>query len=102
MGKHTPGPWYWVNDFDIWDRPRFTPGSFAQSIATMQHRDVGNAEAFANARLVAAAPDLLDALKKCAWVLKECGFSTPVTEDAFDDALGSGMNAIAKAEGRNE
>jgi hypothetical protein len=49
----------------------------------------------ANARLIAAAPELLAALK--AW---EHWYSTDSTECARDDARECGLRAIAKAEGR--
>lgn len=68
MSKHTPGPWTWGKGIDgepercyvtqgIEGRPRYL-------IATIEN---GAAEDFleteeANARLIAAAPDLLDAL----------------------------------------
>jgi hypothetical protein len=91
-GKHTPGPWsaqangaQWVID-----------AGRKQRLASLNTAIVGQE---ANARLIAAAPDLLDALKQ---------FRTKV----YNAALGSGMDdewatvacsvadaAIAKAEG---
>ena len=94
--EHTPGPWHHVNDFDVWDAARHP----AQSIARCDPSGVGNTEAMNNARLIAAAPLLLAALKKAAFVMKESGFVSPLTEEAFDDALASAINAIESAEGR--
>ncbi len=70
---HTPGPWHYVGDglthrqFDI-----HSPGVHHQHICTVNNlsvdslwkRDAQQAEA--NARLIAAAPDLLAALKTVA------------------------------------
>lgn len=56
--KHTPGPWG-INGRDI-----TTPGKYALTIAEI---DIGRAEATANARLIAAAPELLGALKSL-WI----------------------------------
>lgn len=67
MSKHTPGPWQ--------QSPRglsvFIEGSDLSIVATCGiggvHRDgIGHA----NARLIAAAPELLDALKRAVWL---CG-----------------------------
>lgn len=73
MNNHTPGPWHWQGDslthrqFDI-----YAPGSAPQqhvctvnnlSVDKLRQRDAAQAEA--NARLIAAAPDLLDALREC-------------------------------------
>lgn len=96
--KHTPGPWR-VNDnpmamseYCILAESRGT--GFGASVATANQREGYNAlspeEAKANARLIAAAPDLLDAAKKA---LADCVdlIATPAGE-----AL---QTAIAKAEG---
>lgn len=58
MVKHTPGPWIIEDDTDIIDQN----GTF---IATTHDpaSDIGTAREYANARLIAAAPDLLAALK---------------------------------------
>ena len=71
MSKHTPGPWHWIGDslthrqYNI-----YAPGSAPQehvctvnnlSVEKLYGRDAD--VALANARLIAAAPDLLDALR---------------------------------------
>ena len=57
MGQHTPGPWT-VNDGEI------VGGGFVLGMVYGAISDVGSDhECHANARLIAAAPDLLAALK---------------------------------------
>jgi len=71
MNKHTPGPWF-VNDnplkmseYCIFAESRGT--AFGASVAIANQREGRNPlsqeEARANARLIAAAPDLLKELK---------------------------------------
>ena len=59
MSAHTPGPWE-AMIFGGWDAPRIWSGD--GSIALLQHHDSGPEEAEANALLIAAAPELLEAL----------------------------------------
>ena len=87
MSKHTPGPWEartgeacFVHRPAMADFPIFIPGT----------RDEGAADA----RLIAAAPDLLEALKA---VLTET--SAPATHIAFRQLREQVLAAIAKAEG---
>lgn len=75
MNKHTPGPWF--NSETL---------VFAASLDCIKLLD--QAESEANARLIAAAPDLLEALKEAVDV---CGWPSP---EFFYKALA----AIAKAE----
>ena len=76
MTQHTPGPWdvayfgaqFYVSSANSVGGKTLPPGSGRQAIASLPRgskRDVpGYAEMFeANARLIAAAPDLLDALR---------------------------------------
>jgi hypothetical protein len=72
MSKHTPGPWFVA--------PRNEVNSAGHNIAMIadldwgQYRDAednGEAEFEANARLIAAAPDLLEALKAAMAFLDE-------------------------------
>jgi len=54
--SHTPGPWYNVNDSFIYAR---FPHQNGEHVATVWSH--GTAETASNARLIAAAPDLLAA-----------------------------------------
>lgn len=66
MSKHTPGPWligkrspggYSLINADGWQ-------SLARVVTVMEGDNRPFAEGVANARLIAAAPDLLEALKE--------------------------------------
>ena len=50
------------------------------------------------AHVCTAATDLLDACRRAAYVLKECGYCFPVTEECYDDVLAACIAAIEKAE----
>jgi len=122
MSGHTPGPWFaCCDDENAYSHFVFQSESEA-CICSMDSNDpddprdkyeklepvVTVAERQANARLIAAAPDLLEALKA----------SYAVTKDALDDLRGLGAedsilairlanservirSAIAKAEGKS-
>lgn len=90
-GKHTPGPWH-VDPT--------APEAFYQDVNVLRHSglsvavalhngDITPAEVAANARLIAAAPALLEALQ---WVMSAHGEQL---HDAFDAA----HKAIAQATG---
>jgi len=95
MSKHTPGPWE-VNLFDDTERPGIKADNF--SVVFFGVRDEDDAgvwgrtaeEEIANARLIAAAPDLL---KACMMMDKA------MTEQQVDKALDFVNAAIAKAKG---
>lgn len=96
--KHTPGPW--GLDFDEYGDDPWANGhphectvfsdSTGEPVASLEAQTYPpNAkELVANARLIAAAPDLLEALKRAM----RDGWTTEVVERSMD--------AIAKATGR--
>ena len=87
--KHTPGPWE-VEDNDGYG------GTFIYATGVTTAEVVGDsAEAIANALLIAAAPELLEALKALADD-HEFGATGAVRQDHLKAA----RTAIAKAEGR--
>ena len=86
MSKHTPGPWQWTQHFD----PTISiyKDGFGQ-IARLYDSSAGTGKA--NARLIAAAPDLLDAL--------EFVMNRLVDKHEDDIAAQKARAAIAKATG---
>ena len=64
--KHTPGPWTLFNDGKCVAGPESTAGA-GHGVAMCSMRARSDEEARANARLIAAAPDLLAALKQIAF-----------------------------------
>ena len=114
MSKHTPGPWRWVggteysDDYSEWHRPTIdiatyqSPGYYnnptlvgagdEQVVGCDEYNILMGStadERAANGRLIAAAPDLLEALQ---YVMSAHGEQLT---DAFDMA----RKAIAKATG---
>ena len=110
--KHTPGPWHVAGsraderDFIVAESTGNTvcepnieaygsPNDFDPNV-----RRIGLAEAKANARLIAAAPELLTALADLWEWASEA--RTHLTSDPVPDGLGAAvLAAIAKAEGRS-
>lgn len=93
MSKHTPGPW-WLKVAHNGDCGilAYDTGVFAEAYADIRHSGEDNRdEALANARLIAAAPDLLEALK--AINVDICMVS------ASSENMRLVRDAIAKAEG---
>jgi len=93
--KHTPDPWFEVKHFSEWlisDGNRLvatTAGSPAHLGLAHAKRDA------ANARLIAAAPDLLKALEDCVAVMDRELAGLKVIQPEFSAARA----AIAKATG---
>ncbi len=112
---HTSGPWDIVQDAPLNPRARFNIGSrgpggpttYVCTIKTEKHLVLdGNEEA--NARLIAAAPDLLRTLKNAReWLDELAGLLQDGALDAAEDWAGANAasvdstlaEAIAKAEG---
>lgn len=93
MAKHTPGPWTRKFGQDVYQGSG--PFDALRLIATGTPTNGSPdelAEAFANARLIAAAPELLEALDELLAAAEN--FERP-----SDKAIASARAAIAKAEG---
>ena len=91
MSGHTPGPWVSsIRNGQLW--VVHPSGAMERSIARIG--DPLETDK-ANARLIAAAPDLLEALKECSDRLR---IHMKHTEDLMADM--KAQKAIAKAEGR--
>lgn len=93
--SHTPGPW---SNERIWDTPASRIHARVEGIPmalaeVFTMRNAGEKEA--NARLIAAAPELLEALKRM--YLASTNFSCAPSEEDIACAA----RVIAKAEGRS-
>ena len=112
--KHTPGPWavrpHWSDDSKLEVFPTrpdqdCTVGAWAEIAEVSEGGDGETAEA--NARLIAAAPDLLEACKRAEEFIRngiELGFirmPNAGTLDPAHDTPGIIDAALAKAEGRS-
>ncbi len=101
--KHTPGPWTRLTD-DPSDESRFATTSIIGSndkYVLSQIDTRNSAEGNANLRLIAAAPELLEALKlllvKQSFIEKNCD---PLALKRIGSAMPQIRAAIAKAEGK--
>lgn len=89
MGAHTPGPWT-VEPYTNFDKSIIV----LEPRCAVDNDDVDHAEAAANARLIAAAPNLLATVRAIRDAIASCG-DQPIC--AWAGALN---NVIARAEGR--
>lgn len=99
--KHTPGPWELVpaGNTPVVQRAGIFPHGFICSVESLNF--------VADARLIAAAPDMLEALKKADQFIRngiELGYiqmPDADTPDTAHDTPPMVRAAIAKAEGRS-
>jgi len=96
--KHTPGPWTihhyeWLPKGHVSIDALFH-GELALVVWKMED-DEQSPECEANARLIAAAPELLEALQRCVGQLRELSFKN----DRITRCLEGAHRAIAKATG---
>lgn len=98
--KHTPGPWtvfeHSWSDTSIWTHDSTVATLSIKDEATEDTQAGLEARMAANARLIAAAPDLLEALRE---VLKEA-IDDYYAEKDPDGVLDAAYAAIAKATGK--
>lgn len=112
MSKHTPGPWYIrycdddynhnecmtvisSKDYGTHNRGTYNDGPDTIAIVHTPYLSADMVESItANARLIAAAPDLLSALET---MLKASGFGDPITKTSLPYHIAKA--AIAKAKG---
>ena len=84
MSKHTPGPWIVTGPHDVpW-------------VSTCDHRTI-LPQTMADARLIAAAPDLLEALKDAVEIIEGTGLDAGVQRAAIVKATGGGQSMSDKA-----
>ena len=97
--KHTPGPWMWDSDpikGDPLNRVRYRVVARGQTI-TQCYYSSSDEQAEHDARLIAAAPDLLEALRALHAACVKDGW--PVY-GAHPAAMNAALAAIAKATGQ--
>jgi len=99
MAEHTPGPWKVTTNLDYWVEPVNFEGGEGEfkgiALCGDIHWPNSNEKQFeweANARLIAAAPDMLEALKAALCDAEGGDVPTQATIDAMNAA-------ITKAEG---
>lgn len=103
--KHTPGPWFLSesdhnnSDISTPDRPSVLAPDHNTAPWHICRMDHGCPNVEANARLIAAAPELLDALKLCLPILYRLDAIRHLTDQEFP-ALDAARAAIAKATGK--
>ena len=97
--QHTPGPWKFGKELGarngVW-LVSFDAGSKGRGIAIAETR-TGPGSEEANARLIAAAPELLAALETAYMAL--IGYLPAHRNDVTDAAIGAARAAITKATG---
>lgn len=103
--KHTPGPWKYTQTKTGCDYGISAPGC-SNVLAEVYEEFIGRGvyeplEARANARLIAAAPELLAALEKCMEYIPGSEVrSWPPGFRLKDAAVRAALAAIAKARGK--
>ena len=103
MSGHTPGPWVVKFHNGHFDEPRYV-GSVVRNVARVipstleSHASRARLDR-ANARLIAAAPEMLEALRMAEPVLREAVIASLLPLDDLSDriALDAVEAAIAKA-----
>ena len=102
--RFTPGPWEagefaeHLDGVHIWAQPKRGRGRFASSRRIAQADNRGNPEEMhANAKLIAAAPDLYAALSVALGALDDAS----ADGQFFTATIAKGVAALAKAEGRS-
>ena len=96
--QHTPGPWSFTTDcIAIWNGPNARKALQIADLSSEGSPDIDVAETLANARLIAAAPDLLAALKAFDDAFSHYCEGDPDSDEV--SALYQAREAIAKATG---
>ena len=92
--RHTPGPWHIINEKTIVgaDSPR---QGYVADVNLHRSSDNGEPDGFANAALIAAAPELLAIIKDMRQA-----FYVEGTRKALLQVMERSKDIIAKSEGR--
>jgi hypothetical protein len=101
--KHTPGPWHVGGIGVVRDAVVYSADKFAVCNCIVYHRHHGGEEEMrANARLIAAAPELLSFAKEAAEVLDyyaQFKYANGKPDPAIVSLINQAEAVIAKAEG---
>lgn len=100
MSEHTPGPWVNTSEPDARVQRVCGKNAFGPALVAKCETHLANChdENLANARLIAAAPDMLAALKQLLHECSEAGFGD-VSEYNWPKAIADGQAAIERADG---
>lgn len=90
MSAHTPGPWECIEHKPY--RSYTVQNTGRQRVATVEHAE-------ADARLIAASPDLLAALRAAADILETAGSGEPPLRQTCVRYAAAARAAITKATG---
>lgn len=95
-GEHTPGPWRVNTDNqqigDVWSIPADVPVAQAQMIGSLRHPN--HEERRANARLIAAVPELLAACKRSlSWLSSYPGGGAVAVYDQVEATIAKAESA---------
>ena len=97
MSKHTPGPWRLIKSGSSINIYSDTDTNTARICTEAYNAPESKEEQIANARLVAAAPEMFAVLHRLIFVFdKRKNFAY----ENFEDTVNMAREAIAKAEGK--
>ncbi len=83
--KHTPGPWM-ESSFEVWSP--LNGKRFGKVVANLRRAEAPDAETKANAQLISAAPELLEALLECKDLILRHGLKPlPLHSAHFDKGV---------------
>lgn len=105
--KHTKGPWQFTEHGNIAAPSRSfgSQGGIGQFVIATMQPAMTESEQEANALLIAASPELLEALHEAAFMARAWGAMCKKNNGAYPDGYGAAIEridaAIAKAEGRS-
>ncbi len=94
---HTPGPWATSSADETVVLTAYESGRAFVASTLAFNSSVADARDHANARLIAAAPDLLAALEDAEFLLRKAGQLSGPMQDSFKRSASDARAAIAKA-----